>query len=119
MTSEPTTVFLIESSEETRALVAGFLDSSPLISVVGSGPDLSAAAVGVAELKPDVVVVDRFPGAELSRAGSCVVIHAATIPERTATEFQKAGICAIVFKEVGMLDQLADAVLRAADLCQR
>lgn len=114
MTSDPTTVFLIESSDETRALVARFLDRSGLIRVVGTANDPSSAMVALTEVDPDVVVIDKFPGSELSADGVCVVIHATTVPERTAGELQRAGICAVVYKEVGMLDDLIDAVLQAA-----
>lgn len=114
VTSEPTTVFLIESSDETRDLVAGFLDRSGLIRVVGTANDPSSAMVALTEVDPDVVVIDKFPGPELSADGLGVVIHATTVPERTAGELQRAGIRAIVFKEVGMLDDLINAVLQAA-----
>lgn len=111
---QPTTVYLVESSEETRALVAGFLERSGRIRVVGTAADPSSAVVPIKESKPDVVVVDRFPGSELLTADHRVVMHATTVPDRTATELRRAGIDAIVFKEVGMLDELIDTVLRVA-----
>lgn len=114
MNQEPITVYLVEASEETRALVAGFLERSSRIQVVGTAPDSASAAVAIRELDPDVVVVDRFPGSQVLSADHRVVLHATTVPERTATELQRAGIHAIVFKEVGMLGQLVDTVLRAA-----
>lgn len=115
MNSQPITVYLVEASEETRALVAGFLERSGRIRVVGTAADLATAAAPVKELDPDVVVVDRFPGPELLTADHRVVLHATTFPERTATELRRAGIHAIVFKEVGMLGELVETVLRAAD----
>lgn len=114
MNSQPIAVYLVESSEETRALVAGFLERSGRIRVVGTASDLTTAAGCIEEAKPDVVVVDRFPGAKTLSTDHRVVLHATTVPERTATELQRAGIHAIVFKEVGMLDQLVDTVARAA-----
>lgn len=112
--AQPTTVYLVESSEETRALVAGFLERSGRIRVLGTAADPSSAVGPIRESHPDVVVVDRFPGSELLARDHRLVMHATTIPERTATELRRAGIDAIVFKEVGMLDELIDAVLRVA-----
>ena len=114
MNSEPITVYLVEASEETRTLVAGFLERSGRIRVVGSAADSTSAAAPVRQLDPDVVVVDRFPGSELLSADHRVVLHATTVPERTANELQRAGIHAIVFKEVGMLGELVDTVLHTA-----
>ncbi len=119
MQPEPTTVFLIESSQQTRALVADFLGGSDLVRIVGCASDWSNAAAGIQDSDPDVVIVDRFPGPELSAIGCCLVIHATSVPERTAAELRTAGICAVVFKEVGMMDDLLSAILHAADVCQR
>lgn len=112
--TQPITVYLVESSEETRALVAGFLERSGRVRVVGTAADLTGAAEPIEEANPDVVVVDRFPGADALGGEHRVVLHATTVPDRTATELQRVGIHAIVFKEVGMLDQLVDTVERAA-----
>lgn len=114
MNTQPITVYLVESSEETRALVAGFLERSGRVRVVGTAADLTGAAGPIEETNPDVVVVDRFPGCESLGGGHRVVLHATTVPDRTATELQRVGIHAIVFKEVGMLGQLVDTVERAA-----
>lgn len=114
MNTQPITVYLVESSEETRALVAGFLERSGRVRVVGTAADLTGAAEPIEEANPDVVVVDRFPGADALGGEHRVVLHATTVPDRTATELQRVGIHAIVFKEVGMLDQLVDTVERAA-----
>lgn len=114
MNTQPITVYLVESSEETRALVAGFLERSGRIRVVGTAACLPDADGPIQAANPDVVVVDRFPGANTLSGDHRVVLHATTFPERTATELQRAGIHAIVFKEVGMLGQLVETVERTA-----
>ena len=93
--------------------MAGFLERSDRIQVVGCAPD-STSAPEIQELKPDVVVVDRFPGSDLLEADHRIVLHATMAPERTAVELQRAGVHAVVFKEVGMLNDLVDAILRVA-----
>ncbi|MDJ0394057.1 response regulator transcription factor [Rhodococcus sp. G-MC3] len=59
----PITVFIVDDQELMRMGLAMVLDAQDDIEVVGEAADGESAIVGVAELEPDVVLMDvRMPG---------------------------------------------------------
>lgn len=123
MTSALPSVFLVEASDGTRHLVVDFLERSGQVRVVGSAADRGDAADKITRTRPDVVIVDRLPAPPIGSAddpvdngvGAKLILHTTTVPDRTPAELRQAGVHEVVFKEVGMLDDLIAAVQRVAN----
>lgn len=115
-------VFLVEASTDARTLVRNHLEASLQVRIVGAASTLPAAARRIATHAPDVVIVDDLADLQtgilqtgiLQPSEPRVVLHATTVPAASLEELGQAGVHEVVFKEVGMLDELVAAVARAA-----
>ncbi len=121
MTTSVPSVFLVEAAHPIRNLVAEFLRRSGQVRVVGTAVDSHDAAPELVIVRPDVVVVDRVPAPndgwrQALDAGvrGGVLLHTTTVPRQSAEELAAVGIVAVVFKEVGKLDELVATVRRMA-----
>lgn len=110
--------FLVEASVAARALVQQHLEASSLVRIVGAAATLGAAAGSIAIHEPDVVIVDDLADLQAGfpqPPGQRFVLHATTVPAASLEELGRVGVHEVVFKEVGMLDDLVAAVRRAAN----
>ena len=121
--SEPIRVVLVEDNEVFREALELLLGLRPDIAVVASVPDGSKAAAVVAELEPDVVLMDyRLPGldgVQATRAvlgacpGTAVVCLTASANIRERDALVEAGAVDCVRKDEG-LDAIVAAIQSAA-----
>jgi DNA-binding NarL/FixJ family response regulator len=121
--SEPIRVFLVEDNEVFREALELLLGLRPDMSVVGSVADGADAAQAVAELRPDVVLMDyRLPGLDGVQATRAVreacptaavvcLTASANIRERDA--LMEAGAVDCLRKDDG-LDAIIEAIRSAA-----
>ena len=119
----PVRVILVEDNDifrETLELLFGFRDEIEVVGSVSMGDNAPAL---VAELKPDVVLMDyRMPGlngAEATRAvldaypGTKVVCLSASVTAQEVNEVLAAGAVACITKDEDF-DRLVQAVQQAA-----
>jgi DNA-binding NarL/FixJ family response regulator len=121
--SEPIRVVLVEDNEVFREALELLLGLRPDMSVIASVPDGSKAAGVVAELEPDVVLMDyRLPGldgVQATRAvlaacpSTAVVCLTASANLRERDALHEAGAVACLRKDEG-LEAIVQAVRDAA-----
>ena len=121
--SKPIRVVLVEDNDVFRDALELLLGLRSDITVVASVPDGVAAASALAELRPDVVLMDyRLPGldgVQATRAvlaaypDAAVVCLSASANLRERDALLEAGAVACLSKDEG-LDVIVDAILQAA-----
>ena len=122
--SDPITVLIVDDHEVVRQGVRAFLDAQAELSVVGEAGSGSEAVRLAEEKIPDVVLMDLImpgmDGVEASRRiknlspRTQIVILTSYHDDEHIFPALQAGAISYVLKDVKM-DELADAVIRAAD----
>jgi NarL family two-component system response regulator LiaR len=120
----PITVMIVDDHEVVRRGVRAFLDAQTELSVVGEAGSGSEAVKLVEERIPDVVLMDlimpEMDGVEATRRiknispRTQIVILTSYHDDEHIFPALQAGAISYVLKDVKM-DQLVDAVIRAAD----
>jgi DNA-binding NarL/FixJ family response regulator len=121
--NEPIRVLLVEDNEVFREALELLLGLRSDMAVVASVPDGADAAAAVAELRPDVVLMDyRLPGldgVQATRAvleacpDTAVVCLTASANLRERDALSDAGVVAFLRKDEG-LDAIVSAIRDAA-----
>lgn len=121
--ADPIRVVLVEDNDIFRETLELLFGLRPEFAVVASLPNANAAPQLVADVKPDVVVMDyRMPGldgAQATRAvlaaapGVSVVCLTASVSRREVEQLREAGAVACLTKDED-LDQIMAAVREAS-----
>lgn len=122
--SRPLRLVVVDDHEHVRAAVVGALAAEPGLAVVGEAGTAAEAREVIAEVTPDVAVLDlSLPdasGSELVEHFAAVmpelqcVIHTGTLAGHEADALLEAGATAVVLKSVRGTE-LLDAVRRAGE----
>ena len=121
--ARPIRVVIVEDNKVFREALELLLELRPDFEVVGSLASGSDAAAVVADVRPDVVLIDyRLPGLNglevtrevlAARSEVCVVCLTASVTAREIDELEEAGAFACVTKD-GDLDLIISTMQEAA-----